>query len=41
VCKRFDDEWIFNIADFVTVLFGVENNGSYIVKVRFYPLPLN
>ena len=41
VCKYFDGEWMFNIADFVNVLFGVENNGSYIVKLRFYPLPLN
>lgn len=39
-CKTFTDAWIFNIADFVNVLFGAENNGSYNVQVRFYPLPL-
>jgi len=43
VCKDFSSNpvWIFNIEAFVNVLFGVENNGSYIVKLRFYPLPLN
>lgn len=39
-CKYYDDQWIFNIADFVSVLFGAENNGSYNVHLRFYPLPL-
>ena len=40
LCKTFDGAWIFNIADFVNVLFGVENDGSYLVQIRFYPLPL-
>jgi hypothetical protein len=40
VCKTFTDAWIFNIADFVNVLFGAENNGSYNIQVRYYPLPL-
>ena len=40
-CKSFADEWIFNIEDFVNVLFEAENNGSYNVQLRFYPLPLN
>ena len=31
---------IFNIADFVDVLFNVKNNGTYNVNLRFYPLPL-
>jgi len=39
-CKTFEDQWIFNIADFVNMLFGAENNGSYNVQFRFYPLPL-
>ena len=39
-CKTFTDQWIFNIADFVNILFGAENNGSYNVQFRFYPLPL-
>ncbi len=40
-CKSFADEWIFNIEDFVNVLFEADNNGSYTVQLRFYPLPLN
>jgi hypothetical protein len=40
LCKTFDGAWIFNIADFVNVLFGVQNDGSYLVQIRFYPLPL-
>ena len=40
-CSVIDDEWVFNIADFVDVLFGVKNDGSYNVQLRFYPLPLN
>ena len=40
VCKTYAGAWIFNIADFVNVLFGVENDGSYLVQLRFYPLPL-
>jgi hypothetical protein len=39
-CKTFDGAWIFNIADFVNVLFGADNEGSYNVQVRWYPLPL-
>lgn len=39
-CKSFTEAWIFNIADFVDVLFGADNNGAYNVQVRFYPLPL-
>jgi hypothetical protein len=30
--------WIFNISDFVDVLWKSETNGAYVVKVRFYPL---
>lgn len=45
-CKTYDDwTWIFNIADFVGFLFDVEsdktNTGSVVLKLRFYPLPLN
>lgn len=39
-CKNFVNEWIFNIADFVNVLFGIDPEGSYNVQIRFYPLPL-
>jgi hypothetical protein len=40
-CRDYTDKWIFNIADFVDVLFDVKNNESYNIKLRFYPLPLN
>lgn len=40
VCKEFTGSWIFNVADFVNVLYDVQNDGSYNVQVRFYPLPL-
>jgi hypothetical protein len=39
-CRDYTDEWIFNIADFVEVLFDVRNNDTYNIKLRFYPLPL-
>jgi hypothetical protein len=45
-CKTYETPtWIFNIADFVGFLFDVEsdknNTGSVVLKLRFYPLPLN
>lgn len=45
-CKTYGEPtWIFNIADFVGFLFDVEsdktNTGSVVLKLRFYPLPLN
>jgi hypothetical protein len=39
-CHSYTDAWIFNIADFVEVLFDVRNNGTYNLQLRFYPLPL-
>lgn len=36
-CKTWTNEWIFNIADFVEYIWGVDNKGSYNVQVRFYP----
>jgi hypothetical protein len=39
-CRDYTGEWIFNIADFVDVLFDIKNNGSYNINLRFYPLPL-
>ncbi len=44
-CRTYSDWWIFNIADFVGFLFDVgsdqQNTGSVVLKLRFYPLPLN
>jgi hypothetical protein len=39
-CRDYEGEWIFNIADFVGVMFDVKNNDTYNIKLRFYPLPL-
>jgi hypothetical protein len=29
--------WVFNIADFVDYLWNIDNNGSKLVQIRFYP----
>lgn len=42
-CKHYDSKWVFNIADFVGLLFDIEgpsNSGASVIQVRFYPLPL-
>jgi|SRR5688572_250428 len=39
-CKQFTGSWIFNVADFVNVLYDAQNDGSYNVQIRLYPLPL-
>ena len=36
-CKTYDNEWVFNIGDFVGLLWNIDNNGSYNVQIRFYP----
>ncbi len=37
-CHQYDIPlWVFNIADFVTVLWSIENNGNKLVQIRFYP----
>ena len=37
-CKTYDvPTWVFNIADFVTYLWDVNNNGLKLLQVRFYP----
>ena len=49
-CKNYETAsgegvWVFNIADFVGLLFDIEstgpNTGSSVIQLRFYPLPLN
>jgi hypothetical protein len=37
VCRAYDQEWIFNIADIVIHGLEYENNGSNLVQLRFYP----
>ncbi|HAS6043128.1 TPA: hypothetical protein I7115_06385 [Vibrio vulnificus] len=38
-CRTYQETWIFNIEDFVNVLYDI-NNDAYNVQLRFYPLPL-
>lgn len=38
-CRTYEEAWIFNIEDFVNVLYDV-NNEAYNVQIRLYPLPL-
>lgn len=38
-CREYVETWIFNIEDFVNVLYDI-NNDAYNVQIRFYPLPL-
>ncbi len=37
-CRTYTDEWVFNIGDFVTYLWGITNNGVKNLQVRFYPV---
>ena len=41
LCREYTNNWVFNIADFVNVLWDVTHDGVYNVQIRFYPLPLN
>ncbi len=36
-CKSYEGVWVFNIADFVTYLWSVDNQGTKLLQVRFYP----
>jgi hypothetical protein len=36
-CKTYEEEWVFNIADFVEYLWSLDNSGSKLVQIRFYP----
>jgi hypothetical protein len=36
-CNSYTQEWVFNIADFVTYLWDTDNNGLKLLQVRFYP----
>jgi hypothetical protein len=36
-CTTYTDVWVFNIGDFVTYLWNVDNNGVRLLQVRFYP----
>ena len=34
---QYDETWVFNIGDFVTYLWNLDNNGLKLLQVRFYP----
>jgi hypothetical protein len=36
--KDYTDEWVFNIGAFVEYLWGLDNNGSKLLQIRFYPV---
>ena len=36
-CNSYEDEWVFNIADFVEYLWNANNEGLKLLQVRFYP----
>jgi hypothetical protein len=36
-CHYYDTTWVFNIADFVDYLWGIDNSGAKLVQIRFYP----
>lgn len=37
-CRSYTNEWVFNIGDFVTYLWDMQNNGLKLLQVRFYPV---
>jgi hypothetical protein len=37
-CRLYQNEWVFNIADFVGYLWNIDSTGAYVVQVRFYPI---
>ena len=37
-CTDYQDEWVFNIGDFVEYLWDMDNNGLKLLQVRFYPV---
>ncbi len=39
MCRSYEDEWVFNIADYVGYLWNLDNSGAYVVQIRFYPIP--
>lgn len=37
-CQSFTAEWIFNAADYITMLMESNNNGVKLLQIRFYPI---
>jgi hypothetical protein len=39
LCRNYEEPtWVFNISDFVDVLWKSQSSGAYVVQLRFYPL---
>lgn len=38
-CQSYENEFVFNIADFVGYLWNIDSTGAYLVRIRFYPIP--
>jgi hypothetical protein len=36
-CRAYNESWVFNIADFVQYLWGLDNSGVKLLQIRFYP----
>jgi hypothetical protein len=37
LCRYYESEWVFNVADIVLFGFDYENKGSSLTQLRFYP----
>jgi hypothetical protein len=37
-CRSYDNDWVFNISDFVGYLWALDSTGAYNIQVRFYPV---
>ena len=37
-CRTYTNAWVFNIADFVSELWSLDNTGMKLLQVRFYPV---
>jgi len=38
LCRFFESEWVFNVADIVLYGFDYENKGASLTQLRFYPV---
>lgn len=38
LCRDYQDTWVFNISDFVDVLWKSKSEGAYVIQLRFYPI---
>lgn len=36
-CVSYENEWVFNLGDYVSMLLGTYNSGVKLLQIRFYP----